>query len=268
MKNIIKRVLFSLCGLSVSNRVINIYKTLIFNFLAFGVKGIFKTPVYVYNNTKIYRVGTIILHCPMERGIIRIGQLDYKSQGVTKFKNNGTIELWGPIKIEGATIVENDGLIEFHGFNRIADGCLIVVREKLVLGEQSRIGFQSFIMDSDDHYTVDVITKEVHRNKKEIIIGNYNWIASRSVIKKGVRTPDYLIVASANALLVKDYSELPPYSVIGGSPVKLIKTGVRRVYEKKNEEQIDNFFKDMENSTFFVEEDLDSFCSQKTSEDI
>lgn len=61
--------------------------------------------------------------------------------------------------------------------------------------------------------------------------------------KKGTKTPDYLIVASANALLTKDYTSLPPYSVIGGSPAKLLKSGVRRIYNSNMEQKINQFLK-------------------------
>lgn len=254
-------MLYSCFGLSVQDRTICVYKTFLFNFLAFGLNGVLKLPVYVYHNTKIYQIGKIVFHCPMKRGIFRIGQLDLKSQGTTKFKNAGIIEVWGPVKIEGCTILENDGVIEFHGVNRIADGSLIVIREKLVVGEQSRIGFQSFIMDSDDHYTIDVETKRVEKNKKGIFIGKYNWIASRTVVKKGVKTPDYLIVASANSLLTKDYTDLPPYSVIGGTPAKLLKTGIRRIYNAENERFLNQYFR-MQNA-FTIKDDLEEYCLQR-----
>lgn len=262
MKSFIKRMIYPLFGLSVPNRRVNVYKTIVFNAIAFGLKGMFRWPVYVYNNTDVYKVGKIILHCPMKHGLIKIGQLDLKSQGKTKFKNAGTMEVWGPVKIEGCTILENDGTIEFHGFNRIADGSLIVIRERLSIGEQSRIGFQSFVMDSDDHFLVNVDTKEVAANKKEIVIGKCNWIASRSVIKKGVRTPDYLIVASANALLTKDYTDLPPYSVVGGCPAKLLKTGVRRICNNEAESMLLKHFKTSREPYRFIDRTIDEICSQ------
>ena len=120
-------------------------------------------------------------------------------------------------------------------------------------------------MDSDDHFLVDVTTKEVIDNKKEIIIGKYNWIASRTVIKKGVKTPDYLIVASANALLTKDYTDLPPYSVIGGCPAKLLKTGVRRVYNMEREALLIKYFKNSFESYDFKDIEIDDICLQKNN---
>lgn len=251
IKDYIKRFILFLMGFSAPNQGINIPKTLFFNFFAFGFKGLLHRPIFVYNNVKIYKIGKIILHCPMKPGLLKIGQLDFKSQGITKFYNSGTIEIYNFVKIEGATIIENYGTIIFKGMNFISDGCNIFIREKLELGKQSRIGFHSFIMDSDDHYTINVENRQVSYNKKEIIIGNYNWIASNSYIKKGTKTPDYLIVASANALLTKDYTFLPPYSVIGGAPAKLLKSGIRRIYNTNMETMLNKFYKENPSKHFF-----------------
>jgi acetyltransferase-like isoleucine patch superfamily enzyme len=265
IKEYIKRFIFSLVGLSIPNQSINIYKTLLFNYIAFGLKGIIYRPVFIYNNVKIYKVGKIIFHCQLKPGLLKIGHLDYKSQGFTKFFNSGTIEIYNSVTIGGASIIENRGNIIYKGMNLIGDGCYIFIRKKLEIGEQSRIGFHSFIMDSDDHYTVDIENRQVSYNKKEIIIGKYNWIASHSYIKKGTKTPDFLIVASANALLTKDYTSLPPYSVIGGSPAKLLKSGVRRIYNSNMEQEINQFFKENPYTSSYKIDDsivLDDVCKE------
>lgn len=255
-------------GLSIPNQRINIYKTLLLNFLAFGIKGVWKCPIYVYRNTQIYSVGKIVIECEWRRGLVRIGKLDLKSQGVTKFLNKGTIIFGGYARIEGCTILENYGTIVLGGYNRIADGSYVLIRDTFIMGEHTRLGLHSFVMDSDDHYTINVKNGQVARNTKPIMLGKYNWIASHSYIKKGVITPDYLIVASANALLTKDYSELPPYSVIGGSPAKLLKSGIRRIYNTTEEKKMKKFFCDYPNKQVFVYESLshiDDICKQNTS---
>lgn len=88
IKKIIKRIIYPMIGLSVPNQILNVYKTLLFNFLAFGFKGIIHCPIYVYNNVKICNVGKILLKCPMKRKLVMIGKSDYKSQGKTKFRND------------------------------------------------------------------------------------------------------------------------------------------------------------------------------------
>lgn len=271
LKQRIKRVLYSCVGISFPNQLPNIRKTLVFNFLAFGMDGVRKKPVIIYGNTKIYKVGRIVINCEMKKGLLRIGQLDYKSQGETRFLNDGTIEINGPVAIGGCAIVENYGTIIFKGYNLISDGTSLLIRSKLTVGEETRVGFHSFIMDSDDHYTIDVERKVVSCNKKEISLGAYNWIANRTIIKKGVITPDYLIVASANALLTKDYTDkIPPYSVIGGAPARLLKTGIRRIYNPDNERWLKKYFLEnpSENSIAIpveTEQELEDYCKQTSS---
>lgn len=238
-----KRLIKKIIGLSTPNQVINLRKTLIFNYLAFGIKGIIIRPVLIYGDTKIYKVGKIIIKSPLKKGIMTIGKFNFKSQGVTKFLNDGTIIIEGPVHIEGCTIINNLGQIVFKGYNRIADGSQLFIRSYLEYGQHSRLGFHSMIMDSDDHYLIDTETHFVNRFSKPIIIGKYNFIGNSTIIKKGVKTPDYLIVASPNALLTKDYTTLlPKYAVIGGSPAKVLKTGVRRIFNDAEEARLKDFF--------------------------
>lgn len=49
---------------------------------------------------------------------------------------------------------------------------LYFYQKKLEIGEQSRIGFHSFIMDSDDHYTIDIESRQVSYNKKKLSLEN------------------------------------------------------------------------------------------------
>lgn len=267
IKKIIKRTLKLLIGLSNPDQTVNYFKTFIFNYIAFGWKGVVKLPVLIYENTKLYHIGKIVINCELKKGVLAIGKQDYKSQGITKFSNTGKIIIDGYVKIEGCSIIENSGTILFKGYNKVSDGSCLFIRDKFIMGEQSRIGFHSFVMDSDDHYTIDINDKSVHRNTKPIIIGKYNWLASNTFIKKGVVTPDYLIVAS-NALLIKDYSSLPPYSVIGGVPAKPLKSGIRRIYNPQTEHLLRDYFNThvKEDKFFFDdEENLDSLCKVHAS---
>ena len=55
--------------------------------------------------------------------------------------------------------------------------------------------------------------------KGDIVIGNDVWIGRESVVMPGVRIGDGSIVA-AYSVVAKD---IPPYSVVGGNPARLIK---------------------------------------------
>lgn len=265
---LMKSILLFFIGLKIRDRPLNIYKTIIFNIHILGIKGLYCWPVYIYNNVNLYKIGKISFNCDVENGILKIGKLDYKSQGKTKFYNIGELIIEGPVIIGGASIIENFGTIIFKGFNQIGDGASLLIRTKLILGLHSRFAFHTFCMDSDDHYAINSTSKQVKRNKKPIIIGDYNWIGNRTFIKKGTITPNYLVVASSNTQLIKDYSDLPPFTVLGGSPAKIISSGIRRIYDHEIESKLNDFFqKNPDKDSFKFEindEDLDYFCSNKT----
>ncbi|MCD8304381.1 MAG: hypothetical protein LUC86_06095 [Prevotellaceae bacterium] len=265
----IKRTVKWLMGLATADERVSLHKTLVFNLYAFGLKGLFKLPVIVHHRTRIYHVGKIVLNCGMKRGVLTIGRLSYKSQGITKFANYGTIVIDNYVKLEGCTIVENNGTMVFKGFNQIGDGTALIIRDRFEIGEQSNIGFHSFVTDSDDHYAVNVADRTVRRFSKPIKLGRYNWIGSHTYIKKGAVTPDFLFVASPNALLAKDYSQLEPFSVIGGAPARLIKAGgARRIYDVGEQAKLNKFFAD-EASTVYTypdDADLEEICRKKTGD--
>lgn len=260
-----KRIIKQCIGFSYPNNTLNIYKTLLFNILCFGLKDGLKFPILIYGPIKLCIIGTIKIHTPIRKGLVTIGKESFKTYNPSKFLNSGIIEIYGPVTIAGGCIIENYGTIVCKGYNRISDNCMILIREKLTIGEQTSIGFHSHIMDSDDHFTINVLTGDIHKNTAPILLGNYNWFGNRTFIKKGVVTPDYLIVASPNALLTKNYSEIPPYSIVGGAPIKLIKTGFRRIYNNNIELLLKTNFKNSNTTIINIanitnEKDLNNIC--------
>ena len=262
--NIIKRIFYPLLGISIVYNYFNPIKTIIVNYHVLGLRGLLFHPIYVYNNVKIYNIGNINFSCNLYRGMVKIGRLDVKSKCKTKIFNYGIINIHGPLYIESGSILENFGKIDFYGYNHISNNCSLFIRKGLQLGKYTRIGFNTLIMDSDDHYVLDINTSIIKNNTKPIILGSYNWIGNYTSIKKGVITPDYFIVSSSFCTLVKDYSDLPCYSVVGGSPAKLIKSGIRRVFNPNSERLLREYFHKKTNNQYKLnptsQEDIDTFC--------
>ncbi len=235
----------------------NLYKTIVANLYLFPLKTALKLPVIIYKNTQIYSLGQIEITCPVRRGLFHIGRYGDKANSPTKFTNIGKIIIDGEARILGGSIIINSGTIHFKAHSRISDECLVDIKTSLELGQYARIGYRSQVIDNDGHFAIDVTTKEVQNNRESIVIGNFNFIGSNTYIKKGVRTPDSLIVASANALLTKDYTDLPPYSIIGGTPAKLIKVGnTRRIYNMEEEKMLNEYFKE-NNEKYKYDDDID-----------
>ena len=261
IKQIIKRILY---GEDPYNCDINWIKTIFYNLKWFPFKEAIKLPIYIYSHTKIYNSGKIVIKSPITTGMIKIGNIQIKTSQKTKLINHGVIDFEKGVEILGGTILVNDGEITLKENVYISEGCLIIIRQRLTIGQFTRIGFKSFISDSNEHFTINTETLEIAPIFKPITIGAYNWIGNTTYIKKGTVTPDYLIVASANSLLTKDYSKLfPPYSIIGGMPVKLLKQGYRRIYSSDNQRMLRDWYNKHPKDIYKLNDNyqnLDNFC--------
>lgn len=244
----------------------NIFRTLWINIRLFGLRKGLKLPIYIYSRTKIYNLGRVEFKCPLQRGIWRVGinQCNTASP-YTIFDNMGVIELHGKVWTNHGSRITNRGKIVFGGNDIISHDCVMDIRECLEFGRNISVGFGSEFIDSDMHFMVDVESREVKGNSKPIHIGSFNWFGSHTYVKKGTRTPDYITVASPNAVLLRDYTDVPAHSIMGGAPAKVIGGGKRRVLNMQNEKAIWSYFYGDEPHVVYKveEEDLDTFCAIK-----
>ena len=244
--------------------MINIIATLRFNIKAFGLARGLRLPVFIYGHIKMASIGTIQIHCPIKRNLITIGtNHDTVAAPYTVFCNKGIVEVHGKVYINYGTAFVNRGMVVFQGNNLFGNQCDIDIQQRLVLGSNTFFGYKSQVTDTDHHFVVDVTKRRVYRHTVPITIGNFNWFGSNSFIKKGTITPDYLIVASPCSMLSKDYSALPPYTVLAGCPARPVKEGIRRIYNFQNEAAINAFFTQHPDEKFYQLADdanLDKFC--------
>ncbi|PTB96659.1 antibiotic acetyltransferase [Marivirga lumbricoides] len=101
---------------------------------------------------------------------------------------------------------------------------------KIVIGNFCSIARNVSIQESN-HKTDSLSTYNILRNifdqsvnndmesKGSIIIGHDVWIGAHSIILSGVRIGNGAII-SAGSVVTKD---VPPYAIVGGNPVKVIK---------------------------------------------
>jgi acetyltransferase-like isoleucine patch superfamily enzyme len=105
-------------------------------------------------------------------------------------------------------------LIDDHSF--VNTGSIISVRYRIEIGKRCQIANQVIIMDSDFH---GVEEREEKEAPAPIIIEDDVWIATRATILKGVHIGKGAVVA-AGAVVTRD---VPPYTMVGGVPAKVIK---------------------------------------------
>lgn len=96
---------------------------------------------------------------------------------------------------------------------------------KIVIGDGVRIGRMVFITDNSHgkndtiaELNIPILERPVI-SKGPVIIGKNVWIGERACILPNVTIGDGAIIA-ANAVVTKD---VPPYSVVGGCPAKVLK---------------------------------------------
>ena len=97
------------------------------------------------------------------------------------------------------------------------------VRGPLIIGNNVMMGPDVVIITSSHNFDrTDIPMRFQGSNKKPVSIGNDVWIGQRVVILQGVNIGDGAIIA-AGAVVTKD---VPPYTIVGGIPAKIIKSRI------------------------------------------
>lgn len=90
--------------------------------------------------------------------------------------------------------------------------------EKVTIKENSSIAFAASIYTSS-HSIGESLNRAGTSNRKPVIIGRGCWIGARAIILPGVEIGDGCVIA-AGAVVINN---VPPNSLYGGVPAKLIK---------------------------------------------
>lgn len=99
-------------------------------------------------------------------------------------------------------------------------GARISSSSAVTIGEGCLVGFDAIIMDDDYHHVI--VDGEERSSCRPITIGDHVWVGARAMILKGVTIGTGSVVA-AGSVVTKD---VPPHSLVGGSPARILKEGV------------------------------------------
>lgn len=123
---------------------------------------------------------------------------------------------------EGCHIREPRGIRIEDGVS-IGSRCLLDGRKGLTIGKNAVIAYEAIIWTLNHDYS------DIHFCDKgaPVTIGAYSWICSRSIILPGITIGEGAVVASG-AIVTKD---VPPYSVVGGIPARVIGKRERKEYK-------------------------------------
>ena len=106
----------------------------------------------------------------------------------------------------------------------LGEDCFITASNHIVIGRNSLFGRLVTVADNSHGTTsFEDLCKEPHLravvSKGEVVIGKNVWIGDKATILPNVHIGDGAVVG-ANAVVTKD---VPPYSVVGGIPAKVIR---------------------------------------------
>lgn len=153
------------------------------------------------------------------RKCTKVGSM-VSTNGKPKIKNKGEIILGNKVRIwsnfNKTQIFVHKGAKLTVGDNSRINGVHIAAKEEVSIGKNVRIAPYVLILDSDFHSANDHFSDG---KSGSVVIGDDVWIATKATILKGVTIGEGSVVA-AGAVVTKD---VPPYTVVGGVPAKVIK---------------------------------------------
>ena len=261
LKKIFNKIVESYYG----NRL-NIFQTFWANFLYLPLSQAIKFPILVYGPCSISGMGNIIFSEKTYTGMLKLGLSDPVRSAFDKsfirisgdlFCGNRVILRRG-IKME---ILERG---EVHIANDVSIGhnVTIICRTHIQIGRATSVGNNTTFMDNDFHFVINTTTKTVKDFKDTIEIGVNNWIGGWCTIKKGTKTPMGTIIAGPYSMTSKNYiDKIPEYSIIGGSPAKLIVENMRRINNDIIQKKLFTYFENNIQPYQFPQFiDLDEVC--------
>lgn len=227
----------------------NLIKTIKFNFSMLPFMQARKLPILFYGKTDFRSLkGKVEIKGPVSMAMIRVGIKDEyvdTSVGNTIWTINGTIIFNGPLKMwRGSYIVvaKNAMLNIGSQQTKLGSNLKIFCFDHISIGNCVRIAWECQIYDTSFHY-LELLNcdKEVRSLSSPVYIGDRVWLGNRSTVSKGAIIPNDTIVASSS-MVNKDFSQIDPYSMLAGCPATVKATGLRRIFDRKKEKELDKKF--------------------------
>ncbi|KHT61658.1 hypothetical protein RJ45_21915 [Photobacterium gaetbulicola] len=207
--------------------------TLYFNFKYLPREQALKLPIVLFKPSLLKTKGTVkITSKKIYFGMIQLGV-----KHVSIYPNNGFIfeNKGGEIEFKGRCVIGSNSSISIGDKGKliIGDDFLATSTLKIVcyhyvkICERVRFGWDCLVMDTGFHPLKSQLTGEfIGKAYGPIKLGKNNWFANGTLVLKNTETADFCIFG-ARSILSKKF-DVEPYSLLVGSPPKVVKTGIYR----------------------------------------
>ncbi|MGP5315559.1 acyltransferase [Psychrobacter faecalis] len=119
-------------------------------------------------------------------------------------------------------------LLELGNQTEINAGCFLLVKDKIIIGDNSTLAYQTTILTSaNPNGPHNKLARVYPKISAPVTIGHDTWIGARATILPGVNIGNYCVVA-AGSVVNKD---IPDYTVVAGVPAKQVKTLESEVFK-------------------------------------
>lgn len=204
-------------------------KTLFFNFKYFKFKDALKLPIIISRQTKLHKTkGSISILSPLKTGMIQIG---FGNVGIFDKKYSRTIlEIDGEIVFQERAFIGHGSKISIGKQGKVYIGnnvrssaeLTLVCQQEIVLKENVLFSWETLVIDTDFHHTINTQTNERSKTcHAPIVIENNVWVGARSIILKGSYIPAGCIIGSGSVITKK--KDIEPESLLAGNPAVIKK---------------------------------------------
>lgn len=235
----------------------NWIKTLRVNFALLPFSQAIKLPIVVIGRLKIASLsGQVKFECPARFGLVLIGKT---VDNMPIELNTSQLLVKGTLIFKGRCIIGRSANVVVwpHGEMylghcvRIGSGVLLKCNCKITIADCTRITSGCFVMDTNVHAIKDIVTGRVKRIAKPIEIGKCCWLTMNTSVTAGAKIPDYSI-STRNAVLNRDYTESGEIGcLLAGSPARVLRSGIQRVFDLREEAKIARYFHENPNVEYY-----------------
>lgn len=243
---------------------INWLKTLEINFFLLPINIAIKLPILIYGKCELGVLsGEVKFSTAPYKGMVKIGITDpFRSVESTSFVHiQGTLEVGEQVVLRRGIHMHIVGLLRLEDHVYIGDNNSICASKCIVIKKGTRVGNNTSFIDTDFHFIANTQNRSVKNNSLPVEIGEQNWIGGNCIIKKGTKTPKGTIIAGPYSMTSKDYtSVINEYSLIAGSPAKMLIENVRRINNTESEKVLYEHFKKTMEQYIVPQDDMETFC--------
>jgi acetyltransferase-like isoleucine patch superfamily enzyme len=132
------------------------------------------------------------------------------------------------VRINGKITIHNPINIVVGNNVHIGKGCFFSAKGGLTIGDNTHISRNVTIYTSNHNYKGKALPYDHLENPKPVSIGKNVWIGMNVCITPGVRIGEGAIIGLGSVIS----QDVPPGSIVGSAPQRLIKTRERGHYEK------------------------------------